>query len=77
MLREIVKIWLLKRSLIKHLDIADYLLWLRDSVTLDQGTMEEVIEEKDNLRLEAEAHKRAARRIRKILNKYSNVNQSI
>jgi hypothetical protein len=39
--------------------------------------MEEVIEEKDNLRLEAEAHKRAARRIRKILNKYNNVNQSI
>lgn len=77
MLGEVIKIWLLKRALRRHIDIADYLLWLRDSVTLDQGTMEEVIEEKDELRLEAEAHKRAVRRIQKILNKYNNAHKPI
>jgi hypothetical protein len=70
MLRTTIKIWRLKAAIRKNLEIADYLLWLRDSVSFDQGTLEDILKEKDDLRTEADAHKRAAKRIMKILNKY-------
>ena len=75
-MRERIAIFLLKSAVKKHLKIAKHLHWLKNSIYDEWSTVDNVHKEKEKLRLDAEKHENAARRIQRIINIY-NASKSI